>query len=46
MTHELTIDDLKAHLEADKYAWPGGYPLFFITSDGAARSGKIDGRNN
>ena len=20
----------------DKYAWPGGYPLFLITSDGAA----------
>ena len=20
----------------DKYAWPGGYPLFLVTSDGAA----------
>ena len=25
-------------LKSGPYAWPGGYPLFFITSDGAALS--------
>ena len=25
-------------LKEGPYAWPGGYPLFFITSDGAALS--------
>ena len=29
---------LRATLRAGPYAWPGGYPLFFITSDGAALS--------
>ena len=39
--HHRSIDsvaDLKATLRAGAYAWPGGYPLFFITSDGAALS--------
>lgn len=31
-----TTADLKATLRAGKYAWPGGYPMYFITSDGAA----------
>jgi hypothetical protein len=30
--------DLKAQLRSGDHAWPGGYPLFFITSDGAALS--------
>ena len=30
--------DLKTAIRAGKYAWPGGYPVFFITSDGAALS--------
>jgi len=30
--------DLRATLRAGPYAWPGGYPLYFITSDGAALS--------
>lgn len=30
--------DLKATLRAGAYAWPGGYPLYFVTSDGAALS--------
>lgn len=30
--------DLKATLRAGGYAWPGGYPLYFVTSDGAALS--------
>jgi hypothetical protein len=31
-----TVADMKATLRAGAYAWPGGYELFFITSDGAA----------
>jgi hypothetical protein len=30
--------DLRATLRAGPYAWPGGYPLFFYTSDGATLS--------
>jgi len=33
-----TVADLKATLRSGQYAWPGGYPLYFITSDGAALS--------
>lgn len=33
-----TVADLKATLRNGPYAWPGGYPLYFITSDGAALS--------
>lgn len=33
-----TTAQLRATLRAGAYAWPGGYPLFFITSDGAALS--------
>ena len=39
--HHRTIDsvaDLKATLRAGEFAWPGGYPLYFITSDGGALS--------
>lgn len=39
--HFSDIDSLskvKACLRAGKYAWPGGYPLYFITQDGAALS--------
>ena len=35
---KYTTKDLKAQLRAGEYAWPGGYPLFFITTDGAALS--------
>ncbi len=31
-----TLADLKATLRAGPFAWPGGYPMFFITQDGAA----------
>ena len=34
-----SIDQFKADLQ-QPYAWPGGYPRFFITSDGAALSFK------
>lgn len=33
-----TPADLARALNQGPYAWPGGYPLFFITSDGAALS--------
>ena len=30
--------DLRACLRAGPYAWPGGYPVYFFTSDGSALS--------
>jgi len=41
-THRLinTCAELKATLRAGEYAWPGGYPMHFITEDGAALSFK------
>jgi hypothetical protein len=35
-----TVADLDEALENGPYAWPGGYPVFFITSDGGALSFK------
>lgn len=34
--HIKSTTDFKATLRNGQYAWPGGYPLFFIMSDGAA----------
>jgi hypothetical protein len=34
----MTLLEIKARLRAGRYAWPGGYPLFFITADGGALS--------
>jgi len=31
-----SVQELNATLRNGQYAWPGGYPMFFITSDGAA----------
>src|SRR5262245_57973103 len=31
-----TAAEFKATLRAGPYAWPGGYPLYLLTSDGAA----------
>lgn len=31
---KYTTQQLKEQLRSGAYAWPGGYPLFFITSDG------------
>lgn len=31
-----SLADVKATLRAGGFAWPGGYPLFFMTRDGAA----------
>jgi hypothetical protein len=36
--HINTISDFRAAIRNGKYAWPGGYPLYFVTSDGAALS--------
>jgi len=33
-----TTKDLKTALRNGQWVWPGGYPLYFITSDGAALS--------
>ena len=33
-----TVSKLKATLRNGPYAWPGGYPMFFVTSDGACLS--------
>lgn len=33
-----TINDFGKALRSGPYAWPGGYPIFFLTSDGGALS--------
>jgi hypothetical protein len=33
-----SVADLKAALRHGPYAWPGGYPLYFLTSDGEVLS--------
>lgn len=33
-----TVSDFRKAYKSGPYAWPGGYPLFFITADGAALS--------
>ena len=33
-----TVAEIQAALDHGPYAWPGGYPLFFITADGGALS--------
>ena len=33
-----TVSDFRKAIRAGAYAWPGGYPLFFITADGGALS--------
>lgn len=34
----MKLQDIKRTLRNGKFAWPGGYPLYFITSDGAVLS--------
>lgn len=34
----MTTKMLKKHIRDGKYAWPGGYPKYFICSDGEALS--------
>ncbi len=33
-----TVKDMKVQLRAGQFAFPGGYPLYFLTSDGEALS--------
>jgi hypothetical protein len=33
-----TVKDFKVALRTGPYAWPGGYPLYFLCSDGEALS--------
>ena len=33
-----SISDFRKAIHNGPYAWPGGYPLYFITSDGEALS--------
>jgi hypothetical protein len=33
-----TPSDFGRAIKSGPYAWPGGYPIFFVTSDGAALS--------
>ena len=33
-----SISDFRKAMRNGPYAWPGGYPTYFITSDGAALS--------
>ena len=34
----MRTTELKAQLRAGEYAWPGGYPRYFIAEDGEALS--------
>lgn len=34
----MTMTDIKAALRNGPVAWPGGYPLYFITTEGEALS--------
>lgn len=36
----MTLQEIKGRLRAGEYAWPGGYPCYFVTSDGEAMSFK------
>ncbi len=39
MAHEnLTEAEVLDLLDKGMYAWPGGYPMYFVTSDGGALS--------
>lgn len=34
----LSLSVIKSELRAGKYAWPGGYPKFFVCADGETLS--------
>jgi hypothetical protein len=36
-----SVSDYRKAVRNGPYAWPGGYPLFFVTSDGAALRGEM-----
>jgi hypothetical protein len=33
-----TVEDFRKTLESGPYAWPGGYPCYFVMADGEALS--------
>lgn len=35
-----TVSDFRKAYKLGPYAWPGGYPMYFITADGAVLSWK------
>jgi hypothetical protein len=35
-----TVSDFRKAYRTGPYAWPGGYPCYFVTADGAALSWK------
>lgn len=35
---QFSISDFRKAMREGKYAWPGGYPLYFVMSDGDALS--------
>lgn len=35
---KFSVQQLKAELRTGQYAWPGGYPKYFVTDDGQAMS--------
>jgi hypothetical protein len=38
MENTMTTNDLKNYIRNGKYAWPGGYPMYFVANDGEALS--------
>jgi len=38
MENTMTTKDLKNYIRSGKYAWPGGYPMYFVANDGEALS--------
>lgn len=40
-----SVSDFNAQLAAGPYAWPGGYPVYFVTADGLALSFKSAQKN-
>lgn len=40
-----TISDFRAAMRNGAYAWPGGYPLYFVMDDGEALSFKAAKEN-
>lgn len=42
---KFTVEEFRKALERGPYAWPGGYPLYFITNDGEALSFKAAQEN-
>lgn len=42
---DYTVRDFMNELRSGQYAWPGGYPKFFLTSDGEALSYKYAKEN-